>query len=317
LHFYPIASAAGAVELLSQEGSEMRCLAVLICIAASVPLRADLLVSRGSFGVDGYTDEGVFLGTLIAPGAGGLSEARGVAVAPNGDLLVGDFLNDRILRFTANGVFLNVFSSDAAVDSPFDVVIGTGGDVFVASAGPTSNIARLDANTGLVITPSFTSGNVTPVGVPQYLEFGPALALTDVAGHLFRFDPITGAHISTGTFDNPEGVAYNAAGDLFLAQRISDNIIKIPAGGGPAEVIIPSGTFPESPLDIEFGPTGLLYVSADAIYRFDVSGPTGVLVDSFGTGGEFLVFTAIPEPGAWALTSASVVLLAIFRRRRR
>jgi DNA-binding beta-propeller fold protein YncE len=296
----------------------MRFLAVLsISIGMSIPACADLLVSRGPLGVDRYTDNGVFLGTLIMPGAGGLEDAQGVAVAPNGELFVGDFENDNILRFAPDGTFLNVFSSDLAVDTPFDVVFGTNGDLFVASAGNVSNIARLDETTGMVITASFTSGNVTPIGGPQYLEFGPALALTDIAGHLFRFDPVTGVHISTGLFDNPEGVAYNAAGDLFLAQRGSRNILRLPAGGGPAQEIIPNGAFAGEPLDIEFGPDGLLYVSASSIYRFDVSGPMGILVDSFGTGGEFLVFTPIPEPGAFGLTVAGLVFAAVFRRRRR
>ena len=120
--------------------------------------------------------------------------------------------------------------------------------------------------------------------------------------------------------DNPEGVAYDAAGNLYVAQRISNNVLRFPAGGGPPVVVIPNGAFAGSPADIEIGPNGLLYLSASSIYRFDVSGATGVLVDSFGTGGEFLVFTtAVPEPGALALMATGAALLLYTRsvRRRR
>lgn len=290
---------------------------LFLSVLSASGLFADLLVSRGFSGVDRYSNDGVFLGNWIAAGAGGLSDAQGVTVLPNGDLLVGDFDNDNILRFAANGTFLNVFASGAVIRTPFDVVVGTGGDVFVANAGGLNTIARLDPTTGAVIAASFTSGNISPIGGPQYMAFGPTLALTDIAGRLFRFDPTTGVHISTFFFDNPEGVAYAANGDLYLAQRISNNVLRLPAGGGPAQIVIPMGSFGGEPADIAIGPNGLLYVSADAIYRFDVSGAAGVLVDSFGTGGEFLVFTSdIPESATGAMGAVALAWLAFLARRR-
>ena len=75
------------------------------------------------------------------------------------------------------------------------------------------------------------------------------------------------------------------------------------------------GAFGGSPADLEFGPNGLLYLSADKIYRFDVSGANGVLVDSFGTGGEFLVFTPVPEPGTAAMSLIAALAWAVFKRR--
>jgi hypothetical protein len=58
-----------------------------------------------------------------------------------------------------------------------------------------------------------------------------------------------------------------------------------------------------------------LYLSADKIYRFDVSGANGVLVDSFGTGGEFMVFTPVPEPGTAAMSLIAALAWAVFKRR--
>src|SRR2546428_8159608 len=135
----------------------MERIGLIVCLSFfGVPLFADLIVSRGTLGVDHYTDNGAFLGQLIAPGSGGLVDAQGVAVAPNGELFVGDFSSDNILHFAPNGAFLNVFASGAAVDTPFDLVFGTGGDLFEPSAGPTSNINRLNGTTGALITANFT-----------------------------------------------------------------------------------------------------------------------------------------------------------------
>jgi DNA-binding beta-propeller fold protein YncE len=140
--------------------------------------------------------------------------------------------------------------------------------------------------------------------------------VTDIAGHLFRFDNATGVSISGGAFDNPIGVAFDAAGDLFVAQRISNNVLKFPAGGGAPSIVIPMGAFSGQPADIAFGPDGLLYLAAtNAIYRFDVSGISGVLVDSFGTGGRYLAFApAVPEPQTWLLLATGLAFIVFLRR---
>jgi DNA-binding beta-propeller fold protein YncE len=290
--------------------------ATLVLVLACQVVSAELIVSRGTSGVEHYSNGGTFLGVLIAPGTGGLVDAQGVAVGPNGDLYVGDFTNSNILRFTSTGTFLGVFSNAGAVDTPFDVVFGPGGELLVASAGATSNIAQLDS-AGNLITGNFTSGNATPIGGPQYLGFGPTLAISDIAGHVFRFDLTTGTFISLLILDNPEGVAFAPNGDLYIAQRIVRNVIRVPAGGGPIEVVIPDNSFDGPPQDIAFGPNGLLYISANSIYRYDVSGANGVLVDHFGTGGEFLVFrdaADVPEPSTLVFGGAGLAWVAWRRR---
>jgi len=152
----------------------------LAFLGGASTLFADLIVSRGTFGVDRYTDTGVFLGNVIAPGSGGLSDAQGVAITPSGGYLVGDFTNDGILRFAPDGSFINVFASGPAIKTPFDVVTGPGGDIFVANAGGLNTVARLNPVTGAVIAPNFiTDDAMHPTGGPQYLEFGPELAMTD------------------------------------------------------------------------------------------------------------------------------------------
>jgi DNA-binding beta-propeller fold protein YncE len=247
-----------------------------------------------------------------------LSDARGVAVSPAGDLYISDFANDNILKFSEAGVFQGILASGANVDVPLGLALGTGGDLFVASAGAVSNIARVDPNTGTVTNPSFTFGNALVLGGPQYLTFGPNLAVTDIAGHLFRFDAVTGASISSGAFDNPVGVAFDSAGDLFMAQRISNNVLKFPAGGGVPSIVIPMGAFSGQPADLAIGPDGLLYLAAtNAIYRFDINGAP---VDSFGNGGRYLAFTpGVPEPGTGLLMvlTVAIVCLASFSRRHR
>ncbi len=59
------------------------------------------------------------------------------------------------------------------------------------------------------------------LGGPQYLTFGPDLVVTDINGHMFRYDPVTGVSTSERALDNPVGVAFDASGNLYVGQRIS------------------------------------------------------------------------------------------------
>jgi len=291
-------------------------LSAIILVASIGSLRADILISRGTNGVDRFSNAGAFLGTFIAPGTGDLDDARGLAISPTGDVFVSDFADSEILRFNAAGTFMGVFASGAAIQTPFDLAFGTGGDLYVGSSGNDA-VIRLDALTGASLGP-FTSGNPQPIGGPHYMVFGPELIVTDIAGRVFRFNATTGAWIATSFFDNPEGVAFDPSNNLYIAQRISNNVIRRVGGpGGAIEEIIPMGGFAGSPADLAIGPEGLLYVlSSTAIYRFDVSGPAGVLVDSFGSGGEYIAFTAnaVPEPRSFALVGVAFALLAWRRR---
>src|SRR5437899_299565 len=283
----------------------------VLCGSAS----ADLIVTQGAMGVQRYTNDGVSLGTLIAPGTGGLTDARGVAVGAGGDVFVADFSNSDILRFSSGGAFIGVFASGVNVDTPLGIALGTGCDLFVASAGPTSNIARVNGITGAVTNADFTTESGLVLGGPQFLAFGPDLAVTDIAGHLFRYDAVTGVSTSERALDNPVGVAFDASGNLFVGQRISDNVLKYPSGGGAGSILIPNGAFASSPSDLKVGPNGLLYVSTgSSIYRFNTN---GTLVDSFGTGGRYMAFTAestvIPEPGTWMLVGSGIILIGLAR----
>ena len=92
-----------------------------------------------------------------------------MAITSSGGYLVGDFANDNILRFAPDGSFVGVFASGLAINTPFDVVTGPGGHIFVANAGGLDTVARLDPVTGTVITANFiTDDPAHPTGGPQY-----------------------------------------------------------------------------------------------------------------------------------------------------
>ena len=57
-----------------------------------------------------FDSSGNHLGTIITPGAGGLRQAWGFDFAPNGDILIGDYHPEHVVRrFDASGTFIDVF----------------------------------------------------------------------------------------------------------------------------------------------------------------------------------------------------------------
>jgi DNA-binding beta-propeller fold protein YncE len=72
-------------------------------------------------------------------GPGEFSAPGGVAVASNGDVLVADFYNHRIQKFSADGTFLARFGTQGAGQGQFDhaiaVAVAGDGTVFAVDFG--------------------------------------------------------------------------------------------------------------------------------------------------------------------------------------
>jgi hypothetical protein len=202
----------------------------------------------GAMGVQRYTNDGMSLGTLIAPGTGGLADARGVTVGAGGDIFGADFSNSDILRFNANGGFLGTFASGVNVDTPLGSPSGQWGSVCGERGADVKYCAR-EWGDGGGNEPELYVGQCAGIRRAAVSDVRPGLGGDGHCGALFRFDAVTGVATFGAALDNPVGVAFDAAGDLFVGQRISDHALKFPALGGGSPIVIPNGTFASSPSD--------------------------------------------------------------------
>jgi NHL repeat len=267
---------------------------------------------------------------LVAGSADGVGNAArfnqpdGVAVDTVGRVYVADTLNNTIRKV----------SSDGAVTSFAGLAGGMG------STDGTGDLARFDAPTGVAVD---NTGNLY---VADWLNstirrITPAGVVTTLAGQA----GVTGSADGTGTnalFYGPQGVALDAAGNLYVADSGGDEIRKITsvgvvttlAGSGTAGSADGTGSGAQfnDPTGVAVDRTGNVYVAdfynqdirkitpAGAVTTFagqpgnsgtndgtgsaaQFEGPTGVAVDSAGD-----VYVA--DPGAMTIrkiSSASVV----------
>ena len=112
----------------------------------------DLYVANGGgnsvLQYDGAT--GVFLGTFVSVGSGGLAHPTGLTFGPDGNLYVMSFATNSILRYDAtDGRFLDEFvpAGRGGLGRPQMGVFGPDGNLYVASFA-TDSVLRYDGTSG-------------------------------------------------------------------------------------------------------------------------------------------------------------------------
>ena len=268
----------------------------------------DLFVARGYYpypfigGVDQYDSAtGAYVGEFVGD-SGELELPQGVALDPNGGLLVGDGYLHSVQRYDGlTGDYLGDFVTGGAggLFSPWDLVFAPDGDLLVANVGTngvgTNGILKYDGDSGASLGVFASVGLEAPYG----LTFGPGgdLFVCDYAtAEIVRFDGDDGAFIDVFASSNglelcgPSALAFDpVGGNLFVADADCNDVVEF--DGTTGELV---GVFIDdvathgaaSLMDLDFGPEGHLYVSHQetrSIYKYDES--TAELLATLSSGG--------------------------------
>lgn len=141
---------------------------------------------------------GALVGTFVAPGAGALSQARGLLFQPDGTLLVSSFGTGRLLRYSSTGVFIGVFV-DLAGRKPHGLTHRSDGVIAVSTNdGRVHGFHNNGSSAGTLADLTLLSPNSNPSGV-LYLPNGDLLVASRGLDQIHRFDGTTGMHL--GRFD--------------------------------------------------------------------------------------------------------------------
>ena len=193
-----------------------------------------------------------FAGDNGAATAASLANPYGVAVDAAGNLYIADTLNLRMRKVDAGGTITTVAGN------------GTGG--FSGDNGA-ATVARLGSPTGVAVD---AAGNLY-IALQSYQRIRKVDAggtITTVAGNgTAGFSGDNGA-ATAASLSGPAGVAVDAAGNLYIADRTNQRIRKVDAGG-TITTVAGNGTAGFS------GDNG-------AATAASLSGPAGVAVDAAG-----------------------------------
>ena len=250
-------------------------------------------------------------------GPGQFQNPYDVAVDTHNQLYVADNLNNRVDVFDATSLaVLGAFGSGGHAIGQFSIVRAAGaladdprGGVDVADTA-NNRIQALDPAGDLLAAWGLAGRGPGYVTRPRGVAFDPAGGVTvaDSFDHrVERFDPdgsyggqfglvsqSTGfafAGPATGQFDTPSGVAYDAAGNLWVADTGNDRVVELRPSDGAVLFTSPAGAF-SGPRDVAASPGGIL-VADTGNGRVATILPDGTIT-TLGSGG-----LANPTAVAW------------------
>ena len=236
-----------------------------------------------------------------ANGTGGAARFNGIfglALDATGNVYVGDALNSQVRKITVDGVvttYAGAAGSGSNFLTPSAMVFDTAGNLYVTDAG--NHNVRKVTPAGVVSTVAGSGTFASRDGNGLLASFKtPAGIVIDSAGNLFVGDAeahvirkitplgdvttfagttdVAGSADGTGTlasFNDPSGLAIDAAGNLFVADAVNNKIRKItPAGvvttfagtgaAGSANGAAAVATF-NLPVNLSIDADGFLYVA--------------------------------------------------------
>jgi len=236
---------------------------------------AGKILTVAGTGAAGYSGDG-------GPAVGaGLNSPQGVAVDASGNLYIADAFNNVVRMVNSAGIIRTVAGSGARGFS------GDGGAAVQAALANESALA-VDPAGNLYIADAANS---------RVRKVSSAGIITTLAGNgLNKFGGDGGAAIRA-SLNSPQGVAVDAAGNIFIADSLNNRIrktladgtvITTAAGSGAALSLADGGAATNaalgSPASVAVDSAGNIFIADDANHRVRKVAPNGVITTVAGNG---------------------------------
>jgi len=210
----------------------------------------------------------------IGSGDGQFSNPRGVAVDASGVVYVADSANQRIQKFSSSGAFQAEWGTSGTdggqVAFPYDVAVDSSGNVYVADSS-NHRIQKLDSSGTFLRTWGW--------GVQDGSSAFQVCITGCQAGILGSGD---------GQFDHPHDLAFDASGNIYVADSGNHRIQKFNSAGtfltkwGSLGIV--AGAF-NSPFGVAVDASGYVYVADFYNHRIQKFNSSGTFQAQWGTRG--------------------------------
>ncbi len=182
------------------------------------------------------------------------------------------------------GTLLSPAAGFAAVFDPVAVAFDSSGNLYVANQSA-NMIEKFDASTGAYkktfVVPQFVSAN-GGLSVPTDIAFnalGDLFVSSSGSDRVIEYSP-TGAFLSDYTsskvIGDPEGLAFDASDNLYVADGFNNDVLRFAVAGGAATTFVGVGQGGLSaPRGLAFDSLGNLYVASstnDVVMRYTSAG---------------------------------------------
>jgi sugar lactone lactonase YvrE len=285
----------GHVAVFAADGSFLRTLDCS-CIAAST-----MTVSPST----GHVLIAAFLPQFIVMDSSGASirtftptpvtTIAGIAVGPDGNLYVADFLTSQIVVYTEAGTELRRWSMSGGTPGSNGIAVGSAGEVYVLDA--TNLQIQIYSSTGVPFGAWSTGGGPgsNPGGLSVSLD-GTTLFLTERGLHQIRALNVIGQTLRTwgsqdtapGKVFHPMGIAIDTGGTISVADNGNNRIQQFDRNGTflRAWGYLGTGTGQfKAPRGVATDLSGNVYVAESGNHRIQVSSSTGAFVRAWGSSG--------------------------------
>ena len=231
----------------------------------------------------------IYSGDNVQATASSIFIPFGIALNAAGDMFIADTSNDRIRKVTkadgtATGGIITTIAGNgiiaasgdggpatsASVNNPSSVALDGAGNIFFTDSGNNA-VRRIDANTGIITTFAGTLGQ-----------------------HGFSGD---GGPSNLATLNTPNGIAFDAAGNLYIADTGNNLIRKVTAATGFISTFAgnnsqgfsgdggaAAGASLNAPWSVTPAPSGMIYIADQGNNRIRSVDTAGIIRTIVGTG---------------------------------
>lgn len=233
-------------------------------------------------------------------GSGQYERPMGVAVAPDGSVYAVDRLNNKVVKYDANGNFVTQWGSTGSADGQFNdprgITVAPDGTVWVADLG-NDRIQAFSPSGAFLRKGTFTD----PLSQPYALASGPGgvLWVTDIGLHRVvkvAENPVSTLGFAAGNEQKPTGTPTDLVSPTGVATDAFGNVWVVDNGVGKVFMFNSAGQWKfqfgtagsangqlKGATSIDIGPSGNLAIMDRENNRVQIFKPNGTYVRQFGT----------------------------------